>query len=107
MRRDCGGPWSMLSMEDSAWKTARREAIVIAVVAVLATVYSVGYCYAFGYDRAGEPIRFVLGFPAWVFWGIVVPWLGCVGFAAWFSLAFMSDEPLGDDTNTHEDQRDA
>jgi hypothetical protein len=66
-----------------------------------------GYCYTFGYDSAGEPIRFVLGFPAWVFWGIVVPWLGCVAFAAWFSLVFMTDETLGDDINSPEGPRDA
>jgi hypothetical protein len=97
----------MRFMKDPVWKSARREALVIAAVALLATLYSLGYCYAFGYARAGEPIRFVLGFPAWVFWGIVAPWLGCVGFAAWFSLAFMTDEDLGSDSQASEDPHDA
>ena len=57
--------------EDPLIRNARREALAVALVAVLATAYSVGYCTLFGYGRAGEPVRFVLGFPAWVFWGIV------------------------------------
>jgi hypothetical protein len=93
-------------MEDPVLKSARREALVIAVVAVVAAIYSVGYCVVFGYNRAGEPIRFVCGFPSWVFWGIVVPWLVCIGFAAWFSLAFMTDEALGEDDPRGEDRRD-
>jgi len=81
--------------EDPLIRNARREALVVALVAVLATAYSVGYCTLFGYGRVGEPVRFVLGFPAWVFWGIVVPWGVCVLIAGWFSWWFMSDDELG------------
>jgi hypothetical protein len=81
--------------EDPLIRNARREALAIALIAVLATTYSVGYCTLYGYGRAGEPVRFVLGFPAWVFWGIVAPWGVCVGIAGWFSWWFMSDDDLG------------
>jgi hypothetical protein len=81
--------------EDPLIRHARREALAIALVAVLATTCSVGYCTLFGYGRAGEPVRFVLGFPAWVFWGIVVPWGVCVVIAGGFSWWFMSDDELG------------
>ena len=58
----------------------------------------------FGDGRAGEPIHFVLGFPSWVFWGIVAPWGGCVLIAGWFSWRFMSEEELG---AVREDEDDA
>jgi hypothetical protein len=81
--------------EDPLVRNARREALAVALVAVLATTYTVVYCTLFGYGRVGEPIRFLFGFPAWVFWGIVVPWGACVLIAGWFSCGFMSDDELG------------
>jgi hypothetical protein len=83
------------SREDPLVRHARREARVVAVVAIVAAGYSVGYCMLFGYGRAGAPVDFVLGFPAWVFWGIVVPWCLCTLIAAWFSWWFVSDDDLG------------
>jgi hypothetical protein len=85
------------SDEDPVFKGARREALAIAVVAAFATAYTVVFCGFFGYDRAGEPIRFVLGFPAWVFWGVVAPWILCVAICGAFSWWFMRDEELGEE----------
>jgi hypothetical protein len=82
--------------EDPVVRDCRREAAAVAGIALAAMAYSVGYCALFGYGRAGEPIHFVLGFPSWVFWGIVAPWGVCVLIAGWFSSRFMSDEELGD-----------
>ena len=90
--------------EDPVVRDCRREAAVVAVIAIAAMAYSVGYCALFGYGRAGEPIHFVLGFPSWVFWGIVAPWGVCVLISGWFSWRFMSDEELG---AVHEDADDA
>ncbi|HKI20890.1 MAG TPA: DUF997 family protein [Isosphaeraceae bacterium] len=89
--------------EDPVVRNCRREAVVVAIVAIAATAYTVGYCALFGYDRGGEPIRFVLGFPSWVFWGIVAPWSVCVLISGWFSWRFMSDEDLGE---VHEELSD-
>jgi hypothetical protein len=38
----------------------------------------------------------VFGFPDWVFWGIITPWVTCVVVGLWFSYAFMTDEEVGD-----------
>ena len=43
---------------------------------------------------AETTLEFVLGFPSWVFWGIVVPWGVCTVIACWLSFAFIRDEPL-------------
>lgn len=90
--------------EDPLVRDCRREAAVVAVLALAAMTYSVGYCALRGYGRAGEPIAFVLGVPSWVFWGIVAPWGVCVLIAAWFSGWFLRDDPLGE---VREDRDDA
>jgi hypothetical protein len=89
--------------EDQLVRDARREAVATALVVIAATAYSVGYCALFGYGREGEPIRFVLGFPSWVFWGVVAPWAGCVLISGWFSWRFMRDDDLGRDRGGADD----
>jgi hypothetical protein len=94
------------SPEDPLVRDARREAVAVAVVALAATAYTLGYCTLFGYGRAGEPLRFVLGFPAWVFWGIVAPWCVCVGLCCGFSWWFARDADLGTDAGEREGRAD-
>jgi hypothetical protein len=89
--------------EDPLVRDARREALAVTLVAVLAAAYTLGYCILFGYAREDESVRFVLGFPAWVFWGIVAPWGVCVLICGGFSWWFMRDEDLGVE---HEDPAD-
>lgn len=62
-----------------------------------AMCYSVAYCYLNGYGRAVETLRFVLWFPDWVFWGIVVPWLVATLASIIFAFRVMGDQPLGED----------
>jgi hypothetical protein len=77
-------------------KSARREALGAFGFWMVATIYSVGYCTLNGYDRKPESLTFVLGFPDWVFWGIVVPWGICTIGASLFAFCFMKDEELPD-----------
>ncbi len=83
--------------DDPLLTSSRREAVVCAVVWLIATLYSVGYSYLFGYGRAAESLTFVFGFPDWIFWGLVTPWIACTVFSCWFCLFFMTDEVLEDD----------
>ncbi len=83
--------------EDPVLKSARREAIVVFVTWVCALTYTVTYCYLNGYGRPAEDLKFVLGIPDWVFWGIVAPWAVCFVLAYWFSHRFMRDEDLGEE----------
>jgi len=77
--------------------SARREAVVAITVWLLVLVYSVGYCYTYGYDRSPENLTFFFGIPGWIFWGIVVPWVSCFLFSIWFAFGLMQDAPLSDD----------
>ena len=55
----------------------------------------VGYAAWKGYGGKAEDVAFILGFPTWVFWGVVVPWAACLGASVWFGLCFMKDDDLG------------
>jgi hypothetical protein len=83
--------------EDPVLSSARREAILVGVNFVAAVVYSVGYCYLTGYSRSAGDLKFVWGFPDWVFWGVIGPWLACVAFSVYFASRFMRAEDLGQD----------
>lgn len=88
--------------EDPVLRSARREAIAVLLTWVAALTYTVTYCYLHGYGRSLGSLTFVLGFPDWVFWGIVVPWLLCCLLSTWFAFRFIRDEDLGEDGNDWE-----
>lgn len=79
---------------DPVLRSGRREALVVTCLWLVAMGYTVGYSYLNGYGRAAEDLKFVWGFPDWVFWGIVVPWVSCALFGVWFAYGFMSDAEL-------------
>lgn len=85
-----------------------REALVVVVVWLAAAVWSIGYCYTHGYVGAGpdlpatREVRFVLGFPAWILWGVIVPWVLCSVVSLLISLFVMRDEDLGVDPDEEE-----
>lgn len=74
--------------------SARREALMAMSIWFVATVWSVGFCYAYGYQRNPETLTYVLGFPDWVFWGLVVPWGACTIVSSIFAMCVMTDEDL-------------
>ena len=65
-------------------------------------------CYLAGYHEPGEagPAT-VLGMPSWVFWGVLVPWLGADLFGFWFCFFFMADDPLGESEDEAGETRSA
>jgi hypothetical protein len=92
------------STEDPVLRSARREAVVVFLIWLAAMTYTVTYCYLNGYNRSVESLKFVLGFPDWVFWGIVTPWTLCVGFSLYFGHKYMRDEDLGEELPEQEDE---
>lgn len=96
VRPQQGSPVNATRGEDRLVRSARREALFALALWLVSMVYTVTYCYLNGYNRAPETLTFVLWFPDWVFWGIVVPWIACVIVSTWFAFRFMGDEPLED-----------
>lgn len=84
-------------VDDPVLRSARREALVVFVTWIAAMTYSVAYCYLNGYNRDASTLTFVLGFPDWIFYGLVAPWTLCVAFSYFFGAKFMHDEHLGEE----------
>ena len=100
--------------DDPVYLDSRREALFILCLWCTCMVWTIGYCYLSGYTEhprvAGEVTSwlpdlsgfdhdptelttpFGLGIPGWVFWGIAVPWVGCVLISSWFCFGFMRDD---------------
>lgn len=66
-----------------------------------AMVYTIAYCHFNGYGRDAESLTFVLWFPDWVFWGVIVPWTVCLLFSLVFAFRIMGDEPLGEEVDNY------
>ncbi len=86
-------PW------DATYWHARREAVAIFIVWLAALAWTVPYCYATGYASPGQASEtpLVWGMPAWVFWGIVCPWLIANVVTIIFCVGFFRVDPLGED----------
>jgi hypothetical protein len=82
-------------LEDPVLVSARREALLVFAIWITACVYSIGVCYRFGYHRDADSLTYVLGFPDWVFWGLVVPWTTCTLLSFILSAVVIRDEDLG------------
>ena len=83
----------------SAW----REALVVFALWGSAMAWSVGYCWLNAYPpkdqlaQAAEKLTYTLGFPTWVFYGIVAPWVLCAVLSFFISRFVMTDSDLGID----------
>jgi len=83
--------------EDPVLISSRREALISFATWGITTVYCIGYCARHAYGRSIDDLKYIFGFPDWVFWGIVVPWGACILFSFIFAAVWMRDEDLGED----------
>lgn len=83
--------------EDPLVRSARREALLIFLIWCVTATYCISYCARYGYGR--EELTFTLGFPSWVFWGVLVPWGVCTLLAIVFTNFVIKDDPLGDEAD--------
>jgi hypothetical protein len=92
---------------DPVLRSSFREMLVVVAIWVVAAIWSIGYSYLYGYvGGPGQPatrnIQFIFGFPDWVFWAVIVPWLLCSFISLLVSLFVMRDEDLGVDPDEEE-----
>ena len=87
----------MSSRSKSLVASCRREAILCGMVFLAAITYTIVTCYRLGYRTPdpAEPLKFILGFPDWVFLGIILPWGVCTVIAWFFSFVLMQDHDFG------------
>ena len=84
-------------VHDPAFHRSRKEAIWILLAWAACLVWTIGFSALTGYRSDPENIHLILGFPAWIFWGVAIPWLVATAFSIWFALHVMTDEDLGRD----------
>ena len=81
------------STETRSLRQSRRELWLILLAWLGCALWVISYCSTNGYDLAPEEVSTVLGFPDWVFWGVVTPWMIANAFTFWFCLrALKNDE---------------
>ena len=83
--------------EQQLLANARREALIIMAVWLIALIWSVASGYLLGYHREPNQVRLLFGMPQWVFWSVVLPWGICLVFSFWFCFKHMADDDLGCD----------
>lgn len=64
---------------------------------LVACVYTVTVSYRWGYARDVATLTYVLGFPDWVFWGVIAPWCVCTGLCFVMAYCVIQDEDLGEE----------
>ncbi|MFN9719747.1 MAG: DUF997 family protein [Planctomycetota bacterium] len=93
----------MTQKADPLVQSSLREALIVSSLWLGAAIWSIGTCYSMGYHRKAEDLRLVLGFPDWIFWGIVIPWTTCTIISIGFGLLFVRDGDLGQDVEDADD----
>ena len=83
-------------------RSARREAVVTGILWLLACVWTVGYSAVFAYPPQPQ-VELIYGIPAWVVWGVLLPWTVCTLFTCWYAMAAMKDVDLGEAEAPHEE----
>ena len=82
----------------NAFRRTVRETLTILVAWTVFCVWVVGYS---GWQQSAAPppdtlaeipVQTVWGLPAWVFWGVALPWVGATLFTLWFCLARLTDD---------------
>jgi hypothetical protein len=83
--------------DDPVFLHSRREAITMLLVWLAFFLWVVPYCYLNGYSTPENPLELdlMLGMPAWVFWGILVPWIAAGAVSIALCLWFIQDDDLG------------
>jgi hypothetical protein len=91
-------------------ENARNEAVRTLLIWALALIWTVGWCWLFGYrhspdswlvqngivsSRSDADFRQIAGLPDWVAIGIILPWIICTVLTVIFSLRGMADDDLG------------
>jgi len=83
--------------EDPVLTSARREAILVFAIWLAACIYSISVCYRLGYGRDVSTLTYILGFPDWIFWGVVMPWTICTVLSFVLSQFVIRDDDLGEE----------
>jgi hypothetical protein len=89
-------------MDNPLVRHARREAVQVLAIWLATMIYTVSYCSLYGTGRTLDNLTYILGFPDWIFGGVIAPWFVCLAISTWFAFWGMKDDPLGADRDESE-----
>ena len=72
-----------------------KEARLVIVIWLIGLIYCTTVIVTMGYippEERPETPNLVWGMPAWVFWGLFLPWFVQIGLTWWFALFFFKDD---------------
>src|SRR5262245_4913579 len=82
--------------EDPLVRSSRREALIVTAMFLAAMAYTLTYCGIHGYGENATIEPLVFGFPNWIFYGVIIPWVICTITSIVYALVFITDDPLGE-----------
>lgn len=59
---------------------------------MLYILISCAICYVLGYNKPAEEINIIWGLPAWVLFGIVIPWVAMVKLTVYYGFFVMKGD---------------
>lgn len=71
------------------YKKSLRDLKVGVISTSLFIAISCVISYYLGYKRDAQEMKYILGFPDWIFWGVLVPWIAIVVFTIIYGFFFM------------------
>jgi uncharacterized membrane protein YhdT len=87
-----GGPLDF--EEDPRYAQANREAWWAVGYWALFTVVVTGLAWWLGYEKAADELTFVMGFPTWFFWSVLMTSLVFSAIPVWIIRRNFKDVPL-------------
>ena len=80
--------------EDPRYAQANREAQWAIGYWVAFTVVVTGLAWWLGYEKPADELSFILGFPAWFFWSVLVTSVVFSAIPVWIIRRYFKDVPL-------------
>ena len=87
---------------DPRFLRARREAAIVLIAFFVWLCWTVGVSWRLGYQTKPGELDLLFGFPSWVVWGVLLPWISATLFSVVFALRYIRDDDLGETADTHE-----
>ncbi len=114
--------------EDPIYRNSLREARMILILWACCMVYTVAYCYLFGFmsheplptatgpaigelvgpleafNRDPDSVTYPLGLgiPDWIFYGVALPWVVCTVLSFVYGLFIFAEDDLSDESEKEE-----
>ena len=81
---------------DPVYLNSLRETYLILLTWLVFAIWVISYSLSYGYDLDPETFSTVIGIPAWIFWGIGLPWVLAILVTISFAVFVIKDDPLED-----------